>query len=398
AGGFQINEHGARAMAMAGAFTALANYPSTIFYNPAGLTQLQGTWFSGGVTLIKPSSTFRGPSPSITEYELDDAMFTPINLYITHQITQDLYAGVSVNNQYGLGTTWDENWIGKYLAIETEIRTFFFNPTIAYNLTDNFSIGVGLQFAYGDVIIARKNSLSPFEGDAYVDLEGNGTAWGFTAGLHYKPIPELALGLSFRSETNFDFEGDAVAEAPTQLSTAVPTGSISAPLTTPANITFGVAVFPCSHLTLSFDFQYIGWSSYDKLEVTFNDIVDENNNPLVSSSIRDYDNTYILRLGTEYKLNNELDIRGGLLYDNNPVKDERLDPTLPDADRLGLNIGLGYKISPNLFVDLAYMFLRFDEREIKNSVIDYTSGSAKFNGVYNSVAHLLGLNFTYNLK
>lgn len=396
ASGFQINEHGARAMSLGGAFTGLANDPSAIFFNPAGITQLSGTRLMGGVTFIKPISTFRGPSPEVTEWELEDKIFNPINFYVTHQLSDDFYVGLAVNNPYGLGTEWDPDWVGRYLAVETEIRTFYFTPVIAYKITDNLSIGAGPVFAYGDVTIKRKNSLAPFEGDAFIELDGDGTAWGYTVGIHYKPVKELWLGFNYRSQADFDFEGTANVTAPSQFTGLLPTGAVEAPLTAPRNIVFGLAYFPMDELTITADFQYVGWSSYDKLEVTFTEVKDENGDPLVQSSIRDYDNSWIARLGAEYSLDECWDLRGGLLYDSNPVKDERLDPTLPDSDRLGLNLGFGYKITESLSVDVAYFFLRFTEREIDNSLEDYTDGSAKFNGVYNSTAHLFGLNFSYN--
>ncbi|MDP2036266.1 MAG: outer membrane protein transport protein, partial [Ignavibacteria bacterium] len=106
-GGFQINEHGARAMGMSGAFTGLANDPSALFFNGAGITQLSGTRLMLGVTLISPTAGFRGPSPSITEYKLKDQLFNPVTFYLTHQATDWLYFGISFNNQYGLGTKWD---------------------------------------------------------------------------------------------------------------------------------------------------------------------------------------------------------------------------------------------------------------------------------------------------
>ncbi len=248
--GFQINEHGARAMAMGGAFTGLATDPSALFYNPAGLARLPGTHFMAGVTLIAPNSSFRGPSPEITEYKLDTKIFTPINFYATHQLTDELNAGIGVNNPYGLGTIWEDDWVGRFLAIETEIRTFFFTAALSYKLTDDLSIGAGVNYAYGDVIIRRSSPIvpddatgvAPFDAEAMVNLEGDGTGIGFTAGILYQPIEQLSLGVSYRSEVNIDFEGDATSTAPAQFAASVPGGAITAPLTTPQNITFGVAV------------------------------------------------------------------------------------------------------------------------------------------------------------
>jgi long-chain fatty acid transport protein len=142
----------------------------------------------------------------------------------------------------------------------------------------------------------------------------------------------------------------------------------------------------------------VGWTSYDKLEITF-----ENGNPTTgevpytTSSTRDYENGFIVRLGGEYDWFEGFQVRGGFLYDRGPVKDERLDPTLPDANRVGINIGIGYDLTHNLTLDLAYLYLRSNERTITNSLESYTAGDARFNGVYNSTANLLGINLTYKI-
>lgn len=395
AGGFQINEHGAKAMAMAGAFTGLANDPSAVHFNGAGLTQLSGTQFVAGVTLIAPAASFRGPSPAITEYSLNDQIFHPINFYVTHQIDENWFVGLGINNPYGLGTKWDDDWVGKYLAVDTEIRTFYFNPTVAYKVSDNLSLSAGFVFGYGDVKIIRYSNLHPFNGDVHVQLKGDGTAIGFTGGVLFKPSEMVQFGLSFRSNNTFTFEGTAESKGPAALSAGFPKGDIAAELTTPMNVTFGTAVFPTKCLTLTADFQYVGWSSYDELAVDFKD-------PAYSdlSAVRDYENTYIARLGAEYELTSNFALRGGLFYDNNPVKDEYVEPTLPDSDRIGFNIGLGYKLSDKFSIDLAYLFLRFSEREITTSKENYSGisgANAPFNGVYNSSAHLFGINFSYSL-
>lgn len=390
-GGFQINEHGARAMAMAGAFAGLANDPSAMYFNPAGISQLKGTHVMGGLTLILPQSSFRGPSPDITEYSLKEQTFNPINIYVTHQLNNDFTIGVSLNNQFGLGTQWDDNWVGRNLAIKTDFKTYFFNAAVAYKIQENLTVSAGFIYALGNVELSRGASFSPFTGSAKVTLKGDGHAIGFNAGVLYQVIPELSLGLSFRSQAKFDLSGDATAEGPAVVQALLPKGKISSTITTPMNITFGVAVKPVCNLTVTADFQYIGWSSYDKLAVDFAD-------PSYAdlSSVRDYENTFIIRAGLEYQVNDKLALRGGLLYDRNPVKDNLLDPTLPDANRIGFNAGFGFKFTENLSMDVAYFFLRFKERTITNSEINYTWGNSPFNGTYNSFAHLIGFNLSYN--
>ena len=400
ASGFQINEHGAKAMALGGAFAGLANDPSAIYFNPAGITQLTGTHFMGGATLIVPKSSFRGPSPSITEYNLDNQYFNPINFYITHQLTEKFHIGVGVYNPYGLGTRWPSDWVGKYMAIETKITTFYATAVAAYEVSPKLSLAFGYTFAYGDVTITRDQNLSPFNGNAFVSLTGNGTGAGWTLGVLYKPSKYFSLGASYRSRVHFKFTGDATATAPSQLKGLLPTGSISAPLTPPDNWTIGIVIKPSEKFLITADFQYVGWDSYNKLEVTFNDFIDsETGKPLVSSSERNFNDGYITRLGTEYVMSDLLTLRGGIFYDVNPIDDWRLDPTLPDANRIGFNAGVGIHLSDNLSLDLGYLFLRFDERTVTNSLESYSGieGSfVPFNGVYTSSAHLIAADFSYN--
>ncbi|RJP64448.1 MAG: hypothetical protein C4539_14470 [Ignavibacteriales bacterium] len=409
ASGFQINESGSRAMGLGGAFVGLADDPSALYFNPAGVTQLSGLRFSIGATYIKPSSTFTGPSPSTTESKLKDRFFYPANFYASYEAGNDFWVGLAFNDPFGLGTEWEENWVGKYRTTKTEIRTFNFSPTVAYKINDQLSVAAGLTISYADVIIERKipvvvqNNPLP---DAHISLEGNATSFGFNLGVLYKPVQDFSVGLAFHSSVKYDMKGDATvtlgagtpAAYQAAILSAMPKGSISAPLTVPYVATLGLAYHVNPGWVLVGDFQFNGWSTYDKLEVTFDDLPKGSSNPSVSE--RDFQNSFIARLGTEYVVNDPLALRFGVLYDKNPVKDERLDPTLPDADRIGLNIGIGYKFTESLSVDFAYFYLMFMERTIDNSqeaIILPNYSATVLNGKYNSNAHLIGLNINYNL-
>jgi long-chain fatty acid transport protein len=404
AGGFQINEHGSRSMAMGGAFTAIVFDPSAIYFNSAALTRLPGFQFSLGTTLIAPNSTFRGPYgptvnyPSIDEHKTKDAMFTPSHAYFTYEVMNSLYVGVGFNNPFGLGTEWDDNWVGRIVSIKADVKTFSLNPTVAYKVTDQLSLGVGLLYNWGEVTIKKSAGVAlppgPAFGEAVVSLSGKeNSAFGFTAGVLYEPCKCFSLGASYHSQVEYNFTGTATSTGPAQFASLLPNGDISATLKSPAQLVVGAGYQVMDNLLAAFDFQYVWWSSYDSLKVDFA-------NPALRdlASPREYKDTYILRLGLEYTCSYGIKWRGGLLYDKNPVTDELVDASLPDADRIGMSLGAGYQFTENIGVDLSYMFLRFKERTVSTSQVAYSpSGSAFFNGTYNSSASLtsLSLNFKF---
>ena len=393
AGGFQLNDHGAKALALGGAFTAIANDPSAIYWNGAGLTQLSGTHIMFGTALISPTSTFRGVSPDVDIYHMQPQVFFPSHFFGSHTFGESFAVGLGFTTPFGLGTRWDDDWIGKYLAIETELKTFIVTPVITYQPFSFLSLSVGFVYSFADVLITRKNSLEPFAGDAFIHLEGkDNSAFGYNAGIMLKPFDFLSLGASFHSEVEYTFEGTATATAPEQLISNVPQGDVTADLKTPMNLAVGLAVDVSSSLKLSADYQFVGWSSYDYLVVNF---VNPDLEDL--SSPRLYKDSYIIRFGAGYKASDDLSLMAGVYFDSNPVESENLNPSLPDADRLGLSIGVEGKLTENLTVTGSFLFIRSQELTVTNSNEEYTPGGSAFNGTYNSYANILSFSLLYGL-
>lgn len=396
AGGFQINEHGAKAMGLGGAFTAIANDASAIYWNSAGMTQLSGTNFLLGSALIAPSSSFRGVSPAVDISRMKSQAFFPSHLFITHSFTESFSAGLGLTTPFGLGTHWSNGWIGRYLALETELKTFWVPITFAYSPVENLSIGAGFIYSFADVLITRNNSQAPFAGDAYVELEGSDNfAYGYTFSLMYKPIKDFSIGASFRSEVEYEFEGTATVTGAEQLQEidAFPGGDVTAKLTTPMNIVGGIAYQVIPQLRLSADFQWIAWSSYDSLNVDFVNPEYED-----SKSNRSYKDTYIIRFGAQYDISDKVSLLGGVYFDKMPVDPDYVSPTLPDSDRLGLSIGADAKIFDQFGISGSYLFIRAKELTVTNSKEIYTVGDSPFNGTYNSSANLLSLSLYYHLQ
>ncbi|MCK6612925.1 MAG: outer membrane protein transport protein [Ignavibacteriaceae bacterium] len=394
AGGFQINEHGARAMAMGGAFTAMVNDPSSLYFNVAGMAGLRGWNATVGTTLIAPAASFRGPSPSIAETEMEKQLFPPSHLYLTYEISDGLVAGLSVNNPFGLGTRWSEDWVGRFSSIEADLQTFSFQPSIAYKVMDNLSVGVGLLYNLAHVKLDRAIGFAPFQGEGTILLEGSESgAFGYHIGVAYQPFSALSLGLSYKSEVEYAFEGTATTTGvPAALTGRVPEGDIEATFVSPQQFVFGLGYQVTKDLLITADYQFVGWSSYDSLKVDFKNAAYTD-----LASARLYEDTYILRFGAEYAYNQTLDLRCGFLIDNNPVPDEMVDPSLPDSDRLGFSFGFGYQLTNTLSLDASYLYLRFAERTITNSDVNYaSSGFAPLNGTYNSTGNLFSVTFNYS--
>ncbi len=370
-------------MAQGGAFVARANDPSAIYFNPAGLAYVNGIQLYAGATIIAPQVSFFGPSNLNvnTESKMVSQTFTPINVYGTYQVNDQLTFGIGVNNPYGLGTEWNSDWVGKYITTKVDLSTFFISPTVGYKISDDFAIGIGVNYVTGKVTLASDVSGFPFSSPPPVaSLSLSANSFGFNVGALYKISPEVSVGASYRSQVKLDATGTA-SFSPSYSQISLPAGDVSASLTLPATAFVGVAYKAMDNLELEVDYQYIGWSSFKDLTVTFK--ADNS----TSSSPENYQDTYILRIGGQYTIDN-LHLRAGYLYDHTPIQTQYIYPLLPDANRNGVNLGLGYQLTGNLTVDISYMFLKFDQRKAENTV-------ANFDGTYNATATLVGIDFGY---
>ncbi|MDE3057764.1 MAG: porin [Bacteroidota bacterium] len=400
AGGEQINEHGARATGMGGAFAAQSSDASAIYFNPAGLAFQPGIRLLGGTTLIFPSSSYTDPAPSTTKTNMVSQVFYPSNLYGTYSINDKLVIGLGIFNPFGLGTEWPSHWPGRYLAIKADIQTFFFNPSVGYKINDQLSVGIGVSYVYSSVSLSQatltftdstERSISSTDGA--VKLSGNGSGFNFDAGLLYKPFAKMSLGASYRHSTKIAYSGTISFSNMQGLTKYTPGGTGGTSLTFPSNIFAGIAYDVLPELTLEADYQGVGWSSYDKLAVNVSDGPPDphTNLPRQTSivQIKDWENVYLIRFGGEYRYNDHLAFRAGYIFDKTPQPDKTVEPLLPDADRNDFTIGIGYTMSHNVTVDAVYMLVLFNSRTETLTV-------NPFPGTYKSSANLFGVDVGYN--
>jgi long-chain fatty acid transport protein len=409
AAGFRLPEGGAKAMGMAFAFTAQADDPSAIYFNPAGLTQLSGTNFMAGATYVREKGqSFTGSTAldnTVSETQ-DDLNFYIPNMYLTRRSATTGWAyGIGVFTPFGLGQQYGDRNTSAFrnLTTKIELMTLCVNPTVAYQAGDALSVGFGVDYLWGK---AKLSKTAPLAGpiNAYnFDLEGDGDAWGYNAGLLLKLTPSLKFGANYRSRFDLKLEGDVgftridntvdLSPAPgAQTVAAVNFGGATSLSTTgettlhlPATFAAGFS-YNDGPVTFNLDGDWTMWSSYQDLAI-------RTNGPGAGSTSvtpKRWKNVMAFRMGGEYRVNPALALRAGYAFDPTPVPQDTLSAELPDADRNCYTAGLGYKVGP-VTVDAAYFYLQKKDRTVRQTA----PGTPGINGKWEGDAHLVSLDLGY---
>ena len=354
---------------------AAAEDASTIFYNPAGLTRLQGTQILPGAHVIIPSAKFSNDgSTRFTGAPLSggnggDGGVTKVipNFYASTQVGK-VYFGLGVNAPFGLATKYDSGWVGRYHAIESDVLTININPSIAFKATDNLSIGAGLSAQYlkaklsnaidvGGISFARsRNPLALSLSDGFVELNGDSWGFGFNLGALYEFSKDTRVGISYRSRIKHKLEGDADFSGTDALAAAAGffDRSVYANIMLPdsASVSFVHSFSP--QWTVMADFTWTNWSLFKELRVQF-DPVAGRTTAADSVTTENWRDNYRYSIGVSYMPDPKWTFRSGVAYDTAAVRNaEYRTPRIPDADRIWLALGAGYKLSDNFAVDLGY--------------------------------------------
>lgn len=402
AAGFAINELGAREQGMGNAVTAVADRPSAIVFNPAGLAQQEGLLFDASLSFVMPAFGFDTNVPSTGEPIRADAerdLFLVPSVYLSYRVNERIGVGLGIYSPYGLAVRWDKTldggvpWWGRTASKNIDLKTMFINPTVALKLSDRVFLGAGFIVAQAAVTLERSLSFSSDPADDVdVKLSGDDVGFGATVGLLVKLVPQrLNVGVSYRSAVDLDFSGKAAFtrggspdNIPAGLRQQLFDSDVKAPLTLPHVINFGIAAFPLPNLIVSANIDLLTWSSYDKLSIAFTD-----EPARTSTARRDWDNTFAFRLGAEYQLlGDNLPVRLGLIFDQSPVPDDTVGPDLPDADRFIVTLGAGYTWR-GIRADVGYQFIATPEQQTGENVEVVGSRDAR--------AHIVSLGLGYGL-
>lgn len=403
ASGFALqNQNGSgNGNAFAGA-AAAAEDAGTIFFNPAGMTLLgEGSNLSLAGTIIdrsikftdKGSSTISSVAAPLGTTNGGDAGGTALvpAFYWAYGLTKQLWVGLGVSPTFGNKTEYDTSFIGRNAGYFADMQQININPSLAYKLNDQFSLGFGINIAHNTTHFKQGVTLTAFGGNNnYVDLEGDAWGYGYNFGATYAITPATRLALTYRSQIKFDLEGKY--DVNTAVAPLLVDHDIEATLKTPDSASLALSQKLGDQVELLADITWTGWSVVDTIKV-----YDRNSRANVTNLSYNFKDTWRYGIGLNYQLNDAWKLRTGVAYDQSPVKsDADRTMTLPDSDRTWLSFGARYAFSKTSSVDIGYTHLFFKNASTARAVAVGPTTYQTIRGDFKTSADLFSLQ--YNQK
>lgn len=440
--GYQVNVLSTKQTGMGHVGTGMKLGAESMHFNPAGLVFMKNAFdFSAGISFVSAQAKYKDGNYS---EKTENPVSTPLYAYAGFKVYDNFAAGIAVTTPYGSSLKWPKNWKGSNVIQDISLKSYVVQPTFSYKIMDKLSIGIGLDLAVGNVKLSRAlfspaefqslkavveqipaqllpdaqkqgiiKTISDINGAVPVSATLDGKAKvgvGVNVGVMYDVSEKVTLGLSYRSRIKMKVkEGEAelnyaslkieqlfIQMGELSAGLKVPPmneGTFKAHLPLPSNTTLGVSYRPNERLELALDVQYVGWSAYDSLNVEFTPNV---LNGYTIKAEKDYKNTITARAGVQYKTTERLDVRGGIYFDQSPIRSHNFNPETPGMNKLGISAGLTFEPVNHFQIDFAFLYIqgfsRHGSYNLKNVV---TQKNEVFAGKYSSNAITASLGLAY---
>jgi long-chain fatty acid transport protein len=432
--GFGVYEHSTCAMARAGVTAASPCADgSAIYFSPAGLAGLSGTHFSAGVTLIGAQGNFTDDFLA-EETNLKNPVIPVPNGYLTHALSPKLTVGIGAFAPYGLETKWPRDFEGRFVGYNTDIRSIYIQPTIGYQVHPRLKLGLGVAYITSRLELHQRADFSTqrVPGQAFTfaslgiptgtdfadaTLHATGTGFAVNFGAILKVTDKLSIGGHWLTRKTITYDGTAAFKRiltnlilppnnplnpvlgfpatfalPVDLLTApqflpdsaLDGGAVSTSITMPPQGTLGLSYRVNDEWTVMGDYQLVVWGWFNSVAINFANP----KTPDITLTPHNKD-THGFRFGTEYQYSPKVTLRGGYLYHTGASPSNFVTPLLPEAARNEFTLGGGFDVTPKLHADLAYQYIKQNDRR---GLVNVSAGNT---GVYHFSAHLFGAGLTY---
>lgn len=408
---------------------ASAEDASTIFYNPAGMSRLSGKQIVVVGSAITPSAKFSNSASTVAAGGFvaapagRDAGGTALvpAAYFSWEIDPKWSAGLGLGAPFGLKTEYDPNWMGRFHAIKSEIKTINLNPSVAYKVNDNVSFGFGLNWQRIDSTLTKAVNYSFVAAAAGIagvaagsegtnNLTASDSAWGYNLGAMFDVNPKTTVGLAYRSAINYKLSGSAnyynrpggVFGAAVGLSPAlaaqVGDSAFTADIKLPASISLALKYQPSSDWDVLFDATQTQWSSVQSLDLMRSSGISSGRS--LESVPFKWKDTWRVALGANHRYNEQWTARVGVAFDQTPTSDPYRIARLPDSDRTWLSLGGQYKLSKGSAIDFGYAHLFMNNAALNMNGLPalsaaQTLGRGALVGSYSNQVDILSVQYAH---
>lgn len=402
AAGFALSEQSGSGLgnAYAGA-AAVAEDASTIYFNPAGMTYIEGRQLVGALHTIKTSGDFNnqgsvagGGRPLGGEGgDFGGWAFLP-NFYYKQDLTEQLKFGIGVGTPFGLKTEYDRNWLGRFQAVKSELKTMNINPSLAWKVNDQWSLGFGISAMWAQAELTSAVNLGASE--SFIRNKGKDWGFGYNLGAIYQVTPATRIGVAYRSKVEQHLKGDA--SSPFTGFNAVPgqtfNTNITADLTLPE--TFSVSSFSQldDRWDLLADVTWTRWTQFKTLSI----MRDNGSNTPVGTTQEHWNNTLRYSVGLNYRYTDTLKLRTGIAYDDEAIDSDHRTARIPGNDRIWLSFGASWQYSPETKFDIGYTHLFIKDARISDDQrppLAPVPGRGLVAGKYEGSADILSVQLTH---
>lgn len=384
AGGFRLPDQDAFATGRGEAFTATANNPSAIYYNPAGIAQLNGNNLRFGVYGIDLEPSYRSPTTGQTFNNGNKLHAVPQFYYTYGKHNWPVSFGLGVYAPFGLGLEWPQNTGFRTLpgAIESSLTYLAFNPVMAVKLAPTLFIGGGISANYAYAHL--KQGLTTTPNNDFFEFKGDGWAVGYNLGVLWQPQKQISLGATFRSSTTVNLQGHTTSEY-----NGIPGAEslANADFPFPLQAVVGISYRPTSKWNLEFDADYADWSSLGTLTIHQNSppaLVPYAEIPVTL----DWVSSWYFEWGATRYFNNGWHLSAGYIFNENSMPNAHYTPAIADLNKHFFSVGIGRQFK-NFDFDIAYQFGYGPTHTVSGSAPSAAGQTA--DGDYSFISHAVAV-------
>jgi long-chain fatty acid transport protein len=358
------------AFARGNAFTATADNPSAIYYNPAGITQLPGGNLDVGLYGVTFDSNVKPAAGG--NFDTANKLQGVPQFYFTYSIPDTRFSfGLGVYSPYGLGSEYQDNTPFRTLGTRATLIYLTINPVVAYKVTKTFSIAAGLTVNYGNADL-RRGILAP--GDEF-RFGGDGFACGFTLGALWQPAEQHSLGVTYRSGTKMELRGNV--DITTQTPALFPSSrqTANAHIDFPQQVVAGYSYRPTRDWNLEVDVNWTDWAETKSLSL------DEATGTILD--VFGWRSEFTISGGVTRYFSNGFAVSAGYYFCPGATPDANYTPSVPDTNLNCFTAGVDYHFK-QWRIGLAYGFAYGQDHTVTGSAAtaagQTADGRYKFTG------------------